>query len=133
MEVREKKCSCGRVKAYEKCCGLIHEDIKLAHTAEDLMRSRYTAFTKGNGIYLMKSHHSCTKPTNSEIKETELWTKSVSWIKLEVLSCTKGTKNDNDGTVSFKAYYMEDSKVEVIYENSYFEKENGIWFYKSAL
>ena len=49
-------CPCGRNKSYQDCCGLIHKSLKEAETAEDLMRSRYTAFVKGNGQYLQKSH-----------------------------------------------------------------------------
>lgn len=133
MEVKDNNCPCGRGKVYEKCCGAIHKNIALALSAEDLMRSRYAAFTKENGTFLIKSHHSSTRPSKNEIKETELWAKSVNWIKLDVLNTTNGKASDIEGTVTFKAYYMENSKVEVIYENSFFEKENGIWMYKSAL
>lgn len=133
MAVSENNCACGRKKVYKKCCGLIHQDIKMALTAEDLMRSRYTAFTMGNADYLQKSHHSYTRPSKKESVEIEQWAKSVSWLKLEILNHTNGAITDNKATVAFKAYYMETFIEEVIYENSYFEKENGVWKYKNAL
>lgn len=126
-------CACGRNNIYEKCCGEIHKSIELALTAEDLMRSRYSAYTLANSAYLQKSHHSSTRPSKRESRNIEVWAKSVTWIKLEVLNTTLGSSNDSKGTVEFKAYYMEYSNVEVIHEKSYFEKEKGIWTYKSAL
>lgn len=133
MEKEVSICPCGRIKSYNDCCGAIHNNNKLAITAEDLMRSRYSAFVNGNGFYLNKSHHSLTRPTKKEGQEVETWSKSVTWIELEVLSSTKGLEKDTSGTVEFNAFYLENGKVEVIYENSFFEKENGIWMYKSAL
>ena len=126
-------CPCGRNKIYQDCCGLIHKSLKEAETAEDLMRSRYTAFVKGNGQYLQKSHHPKTRPSKKEAIEIEEWAKSVDWIKLEVLNSTKGTSIDTEGTVEFKAYFYENSRVSIIHENSYFEKVSGLWEYKSQL
>ncbi len=133
MEVSEDRYACGRSKVYKKCCGLIHKNIELALTAEDLMRSRYTAFTKGNGDYLNKSHHSSTRPTKKESYETELWEKHVTWLKLEILNDTNDTTAYKEATVEFKAYYVENFKFEVIYENSFFERENGVWKYKKEI
>ncbi|WP_298316963.1 YchJ family metal-binding protein [uncultured Aquimarina sp.] len=122
------KCYCGRSQTYDSCCGSIHNDIRQALTAEDLMRSRYTAFVLAKGDYLMKSHHSSTR----SIKEKESivqWAKSVKWIKLEVLHTTKGLASDEKGTVTFKAFYFENGALEFIHENSSFVKENGHWVY----
>jgi SEC-C motif-containing protein len=121
-------CPCGRSKAYEECCGLVHADFHKAITAEDLMRSRYSAFTKANGDYLMKSHHSTTRP----IKEKEAivaWAKSVTWVKLEVLATGLGLEADLEGVVEFKAHFTEDDQAGVIHETSFFNRENGHWVY----
>ena len=124
-------CPCGRNKSYQDCCALIHKSIKKAETAEDLMRSRYVAFVKGNGTYLQKSHHPKTRPSKKEAIEIEEWAKSVGWIKLEVLNSSKGSSTDTEGTVEFEAYFYEGSRVSIIHENSYFEKVSGLWKYKS--
>lgn len=130
--MKNSNCPCGRYHNYGDCCGAIHNDMKNALTAEDLMRSRYSAFTMANGDYLQKSHHTQTQPTAKEAKEIETWAKSVNWIKLDVLNTTKGSENDSSGTVEFKAYFYEEGKVSIIHENSFFEKENGFWKYKNA-
>ena len=133
MEIQYSNCPCGRIKIYNDCCGAIHNNTMFAITAEDLMRSRYSAFVKANGAYLNKSHHASTRPSNKEGLEIESWAKRVSWVKLEVLNLTKGLMNDKIGTVEFKAYFIENGKIGVIHENSFFEKENDVWMYKSAL
>nr|WP_298539846.1 YchJ family metal-binding protein [uncultured Aquimarina sp.] len=128
MNQRKSKCYCGRLQGYDVCCGSVHKDITQALVAEDLMRSRYTAFVLANGDYLMKSHHSSTRPIK-EKKSIVKWAKSVKWIKLEVLHTSKGLASDEEGTVEFKAFYFENGTLEVIHENSAFVKENGHWVY----
>jgi len=123
-----KFCACGKQIEYKKCCGAIHQKVVLAETAEDLMRSRYVAFTLANGDYLMKSHHSSTRPL-AEKKSIEKWAKSVEWLRLEILNTTAGLNNDDEGTVEFKAYFKTKGKVQFIHENSIFVRENNLWVY----
>jgi SEC-C motif-containing protein len=128
--MKSENCPCGRPKSYNECCGAIHKDIFLAKTAEDLMRSRYSAFVKANGDYLMLSQHSTMrKPTTKH--DTVRWAMSVKWQKLEVLDCVRGEWEDESGTVEFKAYFMERFRNTFIHENSVFIKENGHWVYFS--
>jgi SEC-C motif-containing protein len=119
-------CPCHPSKLYENCCKKAHEDISSVVSPEVLMRSRYSAFVLANINYLQQSHHSSTRPSKLEKREILAWTKSVVWIKLEVL---KNTEN----TVEFKAYFRENGNLNFIHENSLFVKENGHWVYKSAL
>ena len=121
-------CACGNTKNYMECCELIHKNIDKATTAEELMRSRYTAYTVADIAYLMKSHHSTTRPIK-EKKEILRWAKTMHWIRLEVLACTKGSCNDIEGTVAFKAFYHDGTQVQMLHENSKFIRENGYWVY----
>lgn len=129
-------CPCGKTQSYAKCCGLIHQNIQLAKTAEQLMRSRYSAFTKAMGDYLMISHHSFTRPM-SEKNEIVKWSKSVEWDKLEIIQSKKGSVLDTEGTVEFKAYFFTTNfgikKRDCIHEKSKFVKENGHWVYLEGL
>lgn len=125
-------CPCGSSKTYYNCCGVVHQDIQQAKTAEDLMRSRYTAFTQANGDYLMASQHSSTRP----IKEKEAivaWAKLVSWVKLEVLKTRLGAASDTEGVVEFKAHFIENGQADVIHETSFFEREDGHWVYVKGI
>ena len=121
-------CPCGRNKSIQECCIPIIEGKNEPVTAEDLMRSRYTAFTLANGAYLLKSHHSKTRKPN-EKKAIESWAKSVTWIKLEVISTSQGQANDTIGKVEFKAFFLENGKIDSIHENSLFQRENDKWVY----
>lgn len=125
---KAKSCPCGSHKSYSICCGPIHHDIQRAVTAEQLMRSRYTAYTLADGDYLMKSHYSKTRPIQDKA-EIISWSKSVLWMRLVILNTTKGQANDTSGTVEFKAYFMHQGEVDGIHENSEFKKENGHWVY----
>ena len=120
------KCPCSPSKLYENCCKKAHQDINFVTSPEILMRSRYSAFVLANMDYLQKSHHSTTRPSKLEKREILSWTKSVEWIKLNVIQTT-------ESTVEFKAYFKENEILNHIHENSLFVKENGYWVYKSAL
>ncbi len=126
LESKNMKCPCNPTKLYKDCCRKAHLDIRSVTSAEQLMRSRYSAFVLANIDYLQKSHHPKTRPNMLEKKEMLTWTKSVEWVKLTVL---KSTEN----TVEFKAFFYENNSLNVIHENSFFAKENNHWVYKEAL
>lgn len=121
-------CYCGQIETYTNCCEKLHKNPKAAKTAEQLMRSRYSAFVLANGDYLMQTHHKTTRPLK-EKKAIVKWAKSVNWIKLEILNTSQGKPNDKTGTVTFNAYFYENGKVDIIHENSAFIQQDQQWFY----
>lgn len=125
-------CYCNSNKEYTACCGPIHKGTQPAITAEALMRSRYSAFVLADINYLMKSHHASTRPIK-EKHDILVWTKSVQWLGLQIISKSTGLASDVEGRVEFKASFVENGKPQCIHENSYFVKENGEWFYKSGI
>ena len=114
-------CYCGSNKSYKICCEVFHKNEGKTETAEQLMRSRYSAFVLANGDYLMQTHHESTRPIK-EKKAIVNWAKSVEWLKLEILETTLDT-------VKFNAHFVEDQIPDIIHENSKFVKENNVWFY----
>ncbi|RKD98478.1 YchJ family protein [Marinifilum flexuosum] len=124
-------CYCGKSNSYEECCGAIHSGKRKAETAQDLMRSRYSAFVIADITYILKTYSSKTRPLNQE-KEILDWAKSVEWQRLEVINTNKGNSTDVNGHVEFKAYYKEDGIDQCLHENSFFEKENEQWVYVSG-
>ena len=125
-------CYCNSNKEYNACCGPIHKGTQTALTAEELMRSRYSAFVTADINYLMKSHHASTRPIK-EKQDILVWTKSVQWLGLQIISKSTGLTSDMEGRVEFKATFVENGKPHCIHENSYFVKEKGEWFYKSGI
>lgn len=121
-------CPCGLDSIYKNCCHIAHNNILEVTTAEQLMRSRYTAYVLADINYLMQSHHSSTRPIN-EKKEIEEWMTQITWRGLEILQTEKGTATNTEGMVNFNAYFIENNEKAVITERSVFVKENGHWVY----
>ncbi len=127
----DMKCYCNSGKEFDQCCELLLLNKKTAETAEQLMRSRYSAFVTANINYLLNSHHKSTRPTKDR-KNILKWAKSVVWQRLEVIKAQQGTYTDTEGFVEFKAFYLENGKLECIHENSRFVKEDKLWYYISG-
>ena len=92
------------------------------------MRSRYVAFTKADGDYLMNSHHSMTRKTLRK-EDLVAWAKSVKWGRLEVVKVIDGGENDMEGVVEFKAHFREGSQKRVMHQQGKFIREFGHWVY----
>ena len=125
-------CPCGSGQVFANCCEAIISGKKDALTAQELMRSRYTAFTQANIDYLMRSHSIKTRPVK-ERKSIEKWAKSVVWMGLTIIQTQAGEASDELGYVEFKALYLENGKPEQIHEKSLFQRENGKWVYVSGV
>lgn len=124
-----KRCPCNPKVLYADCCQKAHQNIHSVTTAEALMRSRYSAFVLANIDYLQISQHTTTRPKPETKKDTLRRTKSVRWVRLEVLETSDGLAHEATGVVEFKAFYIEKNKLQRIHEVSTFCKENGHWVY----
>ena len=82
------------------------------------MRSRYSAFVRGDAAYLLASWHPSTRPARLDLDAR------VRWEGLEVLAAAGGVF-DTDGTVEFKARHDRG----VLHERSRFRREDGRWYY----
>lgn len=127
----QNQCPCGTGLSYPDCCEPIISGKKVAETAQQLMRSRYTAFTLAKIDYLMRSHSVKTRPAK-ERKSIEKWAKSVKWLGLNILKTEAGGPADETGYVEFKAFYLENGIPEQIHEKSLFIRENHQWRYFSG-
>ncbi|PWY54975.1 hypothetical protein DGG96_14330 [Legionella qingyii] len=123
-------CPCGSQNKYELCCGLYLEKKQQPETPEQLMRSRYTAYSMGKIDYIKNTMKGKALMGFNEL-EAEQWAKSVTWISLDVLN--SNTPDPDKGFVEFAARYFEDNRVKIIHELSEFHKENGRWFYVSGV
>ena len=123
----EELCPCGSNKKYQYCCAMYLSGNKKPETAEKLMRSRYTAFVRGNVDYLI---HTLAPDKRTE-KDSEELTKTINntqWLALTIINTQKGKKNDSTGIVEFEAIY-KGSKIGQLHERSLFRKIDGQWFY----
>ncbi|WP_026129315.1 YchJ family protein [Nocardiopsis prasina] len=123
----DQPCPCGRTRAYGQCCGRLHDGSAKAATAEDLMRSRYSAFAVGDEAYLLRSWHPDTRPAGVELDP------ATEWVELEILGTGQGTPFHNEGTVEFRAHYREGGQAGRVHEHSRFLRHDGAWVYLDAL
>lgn len=117
-------CICGTEKDFDICCGAIISGKTIALTPEELMRSRYSAYVKGDGKYLVFSSAKENR-YDEDIKLIEEFCASVEWLKLDVL-------NVKDNIVEFKAYYRAKDGIHVLHEKSKFIQEDGMWKYANG-
>jgi SEC-C motif-containing protein len=127
-----KLCPCGSTHNFDECCEMIISGKREAITCQEMMRSRYVAFTMANVDYLMRSQHSKTRQLK-ERNRIKKWTESVQWMGLVILNTQLGEVTDTIGYVEFTAMYLEDGLIQVIHENSLFERENQHWVYVSGV
>ncbi|WP_433700857.1 YchJ family protein [Nocardiopsis sp. CA-288880] len=120
-------CPCGRPESYGDCCGRLHSGTAAASTAEQLMRSRYSAFAVSDRDYLLRSWHPRTRPADLDLDAR------TQWVRLEILSTGEGTPFHNEGTVAFRAVYRENGREGELVEHSRFLRHEGAWVYLDAL
>ncbi|MFJ4471416.1 YchJ family protein [Streptomyces sp. NPDC089424] len=117
--VHHPECPCGLAETFEMCCGRFLRGEAAAPTAEALMRSRYTAFVRGDEGYLLRTWHPRTRPARLGLDAGTRWT------GLEVLATSEGSAFHGTGTVTFRASFRGGA----LHERSRFERVDGAWVY----
>ena len=97
------------------------------------MRSRYSAFARGEIDYLLATHSEPDVPAQQRRNSLEQSCRQTRWLGLTVLSVSEGGPRDLEGTVQFEARY----RGGVLKETSLFQRrggaEDGPWLYVGAL
>ncbi|MFJ6726731.1 YchJ family protein [Streptomyces sp. NPDC091281] len=114
-----RSCPCGLPGSYDACCGRYHAGPGGAPTAEALMRSRYSAFVRGDTAYLLRTWHPRTRPATLDLGPGTRWT------GLEILDTVGGSAFHTTGAVEFRASYRGGA----LRERSTFERVDGAWVY----
>lgn len=116
-------CSCGLPQSYADCCGRYHAGALhlKAPDAQALMRSRYSAFVRDLGDYLLATWHPSTRPATLEPNPPGL-----RWLGLEV---KRHEMHDDHATVEFVARSKLGGKAQRLHETSRFVREGGRWLY----
>lgn len=123
----DEPCPCGSGKSYRACCGPFHHGESQARSAEELMRSRYSAFACGDADYLYRTWHPRTRPADVTIGA------GTTWIGLNVIDTVAGGPDDDYGEVEFTARFESADRVGSLHERSRFERRAGRWFYLDAV
>lgn len=123
-DLHNKACLCGSNKSYQQCCLKFHDKSQYPITAEALMRSRFSAFDLHLTSYLLDTWYKPTRPGHLD------FTPGLVWKKLIIKSCKKGQKKDQEGWVTFMAYYVQHGRPGCLHEKSFFKRDDlGHWVY----
>ncbi|WP_233617518.1 YchJ family protein [Actinomadura sp. WAC 06369] len=118
-----KACACGSGIGYRRCCGRFHRGEAAAATAEELMRSRYSAFAEHDADYLLRTWHPATRPGGIDFDPGTRWT------GLEIVRTEAGGPADARGVVEFRARYASGGEAGEMHEVSRFVRDGDAWVY----
>jgi len=114
---------------YLQCCEPFHQGLQdksvLPKTAQQLIRSRYSAYVLKLENYLLFTWHVSTRPAELALMGEE----NIKWLGLQVKSIEAGLAGDSNGKVKFVARYKKNGTATRIHEISRFIKEQDQWFY----
>jgi SEC-C motif-containing protein len=117
-------CPCGNPAGYTACCGSLH-DGGIAATAEQLMRSRYSAYVLKREDYLLASWHPDTRPATLRLAAQQ---PPPNWLGLQVRRTQQ--VDDEHATVEFVARYrLGGGRAQRQHETSRFVCKDGHWYY----
>ena len=122
----ESNCPCG-LGIYASCCQPLHLGQVKAQTAEQLMRSRYSAFAKHEIDYIVKTT-AIGQQQALDVAAIRDWSKSNQWLKLEVVQA-KEKIDKNHAQVEFKAHYHDGKQAQLHHEVSHFVLHEDVWYF----
>lgn len=111
-----QSCPCGG-QDYESCCGRFIDHGEVPQTAEQLMRSRYTAYVLRREPYLKATWHASTRPSEDVVQDD-----GTKWLGLEV---KKHVPAGDAATVEFVARCKTGARAHRMHEISNFVREDG--------
>ena len=126
-----EQCPCGSGKNYSECCEALIKGERFAQTAEELMRSRYSAYVKQEIAYIVNTILP-EKLGQFDEEGIRRWSKKAQWQKLEIVNTEDGGPNDIEGTVEFIARYIDKGQTNKHHEIGRFTKYNNRWYYCDA-
>lgn len=119
-------CPCGSGAQFGRCCLPLHRGESQAATAEQLMRSRYSAYAVGDLDYVWQTWHPKTRP------DALTPTDGLTWIGLEIVDTVDGQPGEDTGEVEFRARYRQGQQPGTLHERSRFAVRAHRWFYRDG-
>ena len=99
------KCPCQSTQAYQNCCEPFHNQTATPTTAEQLMRSRYSAFVLQNIDYIINT----TVPAQQALLDRQAisdWAKQTDWAGLQIINHIPKI-GKRHAQVEFKAFFNQ--------------------------
>ena len=127
----DNPCPCGSGKELAKCCGPILKGRRAAKTAEELLRSRYTAFVRADVEHIRRTRHPRSS-TEFDEESVRGWAESSEWHGLEIEKVEGGGEADAQGAIDFVASYTEKKGAgerRDHREHALFVRHEGSWLF----
>ncbi len=154
-------CYCGSEQAFTHCCQPLLLGKQYAMTAEQLMRSRFSAYCTQQIDYIAHTYHASKRSAAATV-EIRSFAQAAYFLDLHVLSCSAVTELSRDdlqlsschsaaetmpeylahdlpadssavATVSFSARFILQDRLQQLTELSRFVLCGGRWFYLDGL
>lgn len=122
----ESGCPCGS-ESYQNCCEPLHLGTHKAQTAQQLMRSRYSAFVKHQIEYIVKTTAQ-GQQLFLDVPAIADWAKSNQWLTLDIVKANEKIDKTH-AQVEFKAHYHDGKHAQTHHEVSYFVKFQDAWYF----
>lgn len=120
-------CPCGSGSLLDTCCGRYHAGTP-APSAEQLMRSRYSAYVLGLIDYL----HATTLPAQQaslDLQAMREWSAASTWLGLQVEHSQVLRGQPEHALVSFTARWHDQAGEHAQHERSAFVQHAGKWYF----
>jgi SEC-C motif domain protein len=124
-------CPCGSGAPEAGCCARWFAGVP-APTALALMRSRYTAYVRGEIDYLIETHD---PDTRGDLDRDALarYARETTWLGLDIVAHESGAESDSTGIVEFVAHGRRDGEDFVQRERSTFRRNGDAWLYVDGI
>lgn len=122
-------CPCQSGLSFAACCGPILAGAP-APTALALMRSRYTAYARGDVAHLVRTL-APEHRAGFDAADVRAGMQTTQWLGLEILGTEDGGAADSSGIVEFVARFQAQGQMRALHERSRFRRDegDGNWVY----
>ena len=125
-------CPCGSELEFEKCCSPVIQGERTAATAEELMRTRYTAYTQVEMDFLQSTVHPDFRQ-DEDADGARDWAENSEWHGLEIISTAGGGSDDDTGRVEYVASYSYEGQDKQYHEVASFSRADGDWHFTEGV
>lgn len=125
-------CPCNSKKLFEQCCQPFLSGEVAPKTAEQLMRSRFSAYATANAEYILQTY-SDESQKQQNINDIADWAKNCRWVNLVIHTPKPQCLDEKNNVIEFSAFFIESKKLCVMREKSRFIKEANQWRYHDGL
>lgn len=128
-------CFCGSNANFSSCCQPYINNTIPVQTAEQLMRSRFSAYAIGDAQYIYDTYAKSSRSAQS-VKDIDDWSKACVWIALNIYPTDSQGDNKTSNIVEFSAFYITNNTLCELREKSRFVIEESThhhplkqWYY----